>query len=374
MKKLGMLGGLTPTQFLRDYWHKQPYLIRQAFPEFIPLFTREALFSMARREDVESRLITHFRRQWKLNHGPFETVPAPTQKGWTLLLQSMNLHDDAADALLRQFSFIPDARLDDLMISYASDTGGVGPHFDSYDVFLIQAQGQRRWRISAQEDLSCRAGMPLKILSNFQADQEFLLEPGDMLYLPPQYAHEGTAVGECMTYSVGFRAPSYQELGESFLQFMADTIDLPGRYADPGLTATRYPAKIDAAMLSEISTQLNKIRFTAEDITIFVGESFSEPKASVVFDPPARPLSFSKFRQQAAQRGFALSRPTIMLYCNNHIFVNGESFLVGKLDKAILSELANFRKLDANSFSAATDDVWEAFYEWYKNGWIRPPQ
>src|SRR5690606_39783213 len=191
---------------------------------------------MAAREDVESRLITHFSAKWHLEKGPFPKLPSPRKTDWTLLIQGVNLHDDAADALLQQFRFIPDARLDDLMISYATPNGGVGPHFDSYDVFLLQAHGRRRWRIGSQKDLSLVEDLPLKILKHFKPEQEFVLEPGDMLYLPPHYAHDGIAADECMTYSIGFRAPSYQELGEAFLHFMMDSIDLKGRYADPDLT------------------------------------------------------------------------------------------------------------------------------------------
>jgi len=234
-----------------------------------------------------------------MQHGPFNKLPPLKQKAWTLLVQGVNLHHPAADALLRQFRFVPDARLDDLMISYATDGGGVGPHFDSYDVFLLQAHGQRRWRISAQEDLTLEEGVPLKILSNFQAEQEFVLEPGDMLYLPPQYAHDGVAIGECMTYSVGFRSPAYQELGESFLEFMMDTIDLPGRYEDPDLKATAKPAELPVDMVARIRDELNKIRFTDDDITIFLGEHLSEPKPSVFFEARAEELSFARFFQGA---------------------------------------------------------------------------
>lgn len=183
MKKLTLLGGLTPAQFLRDYWHKKPLLIRQAIPGLRPLLSRDALFDLVARDDVESRLITHFNRHWEMQHGPLTQLPSVTKKKWTMLAQGVNLHIDAADALLRQFNFIPDARMDDLMISYASDSGGVGPHYDSYDVFLLQVHGKRHWRIGAQKDLTLVEGMPLKILKHFKPQQEFVLEPGDMLYL-----------------------------------------------------------------------------------------------------------------------------------------------------------------------------------------------
>ena len=144
------------------------------------------------------------------------------KREWTLLVQGVNLHDDRAHALMNRFRFIPDARLDDLMISYATDGGGVGAHFDSYDVFLLQVHGKRRWRIGAQRDLSLKPGLPLKVLQHFDAEEEWVLEPGDMLYLPPHIAHDGVAEGECMTASIGFRAPSTQELTGQFLYHLAE--------------------------------------------------------------------------------------------------------------------------------------------------------
>lgn len=370
MKKIPLLGGLSPQQFLRDYWHKKPLLIRQAIPQFKPIFSREALCDLVKQDDVESRLITYFDAEWQMQNGPFERLPSFNKKGWTFLVQGVNLHDDAADALMQQFRFLPDARLDDLMISYATDTGGVGPHFDSYDVFLLQAHGKRRWRIGAQKDLSLLEGMPLKILKNFEAEQEFVLEPGDMLYLPPHYAHDGVAVGECMTYSIGFRAPSYQELGEAFLQFMADSIDLPGRYADPDLSPSKHPAEISGTMLARIADELNKVRFTDDDVTVFLGEYLSEPKPHVFFDPPAKPMKLDRFRQAAAKRGVVLSRKTRMLYRGKHLFINGEAFALGRADKATLVRLADSRRLEGPAVAQATDDVFEALHMWYQDGWL----
>ena len=370
MKKMTLLGDITPAQFLRDYWHKKPLLIRQALPGFQAVLPRDDLFALAAQDDVESRLITRAGEQWKLQSGPQASLPDPSQKDWTLLVQGVNLHDDAADALLRQFRFIPDVRLDDLMISYASDGGGVGPHFDSYDVFLLQAHGKRRWRISAQKDLSLVEGMPLKILANFRAEQEFVLEPGDMLYLPPHYAHDGTAAGECMTYSIGFRSPAYQELGEAFLQFMADSIDLPGRYADPELAPTKHPAEIGKPMLEAVASELAKVRFTEDDIAIFLGEYMSEPKATVYFDPPDPPLAPSRFRQRARKKGVRLSRKSSMLYSGRHLFINGESFAIGRADRKALLMLANQRELSGDDIAESSDDVQEALYTWYQDGWV----
>ena len=370
MKKLPLLGNITAAEFLRDYWHKKPLLIRQAIPGFAPLMDQAQLASLAARDDVESRLVTHTDGVWGMQAGPLTELPAPDQAGWTLLVQGANLHHDGADALLRQFRFIPDARLDDLMISVATDQGGVGPHFDSYDVFLLQAQGQRRWQISAQKDLSLVDGLPLKILSKFKPTEEFVLEPGDMLYLPPQYAHDGVAIGDCQTYSIGFKMPAYQELGEAFLQFMADSIDLPGRYGDPQLGETKHPAEIPKAMLSTIADELNKVRFTEDDVTIFLGEYLSEPKHNVFFTGPAKPLTPPRFAISAGKKGVKLSRKTQMLYRGKNVFINGESFAIGRADKVTLEALANERALVGTALAAASEDVMDALYTWYQDGWL----
>jgi 50S ribosomal protein L16 3-hydroxylase len=370
MKKLPLLGNITPAQFLREYWHKKPLLIRNAIPGFKPLLKLDKLVEAAAQNHVESRLVSLVDGEWDMQHGPLQTLPPRTQRAWTLLVQGVNLIDERADALLRQFRFLPDARLDDLMVSYATDGGGVGPHFDSYDVFLLQAQGQRRWQISAQKDLSLVDGMPLKILSNFTAEEEFVLEPGDMLYLPPHYAHDGVAIGECMTYSIGFRAPSFQELGEAFLQFMADSIDLPGRYADPDLEPSKNPAEIPRAMLASVTEELNKVRFDEEDVTIFFGEYMSEPKHNVFFTPPAKPLPVGRFMETAAKKGLKLSPKSLMLYRGKHVFINGESFAVNRDDKRVLDVLANERALAGAALAQGSDDVLEALYTWYSDGWL----
>jgi 50S ribosomal protein L16 3-hydroxylase len=370
MKNTHLLGGLAPDQFLRRHWQKKPLLVRNAIPDMRALLSREDLFSLAAREDVESRLITNFRRQWKMQQGPLSELPSNTQKNWTLLVQGVNLHDDQADQLLHQFRFIPDCRLDDLMISYATSGGGVGAHVDSYDVFLLQAHGQRRWRISAQQDLRLRDDLPLKILRHFEPEQEFILNPGDMLYLPPQYAHEGVAVDECMTYSIGFRAPAWQELGEAFLAFMADSIELPGRYSDPTLRSTRHPGAISDQMMDAVNRALQKLGSTTADREIFLGEYLSEPKPSVSFDPNPKPLGERQFDQLAARDGIRLHRKTRMLHRGKYVFLNGESYSPGTSDRRILRRLADDRVLDASHLAQASADLRESLYRWYQDGWV----
>lgn len=370
MKKSSVLGETSIATFLKKYWQKKPLLIRQAMPGIQAPLTRDALFNLAANDHVESRLLTNFNDRWSLKHGPFNELPSTKKKHWTLLVQGLNLHLDQAADLLHQFRFIPDARLDDLMISYATDGGGVGAHFDSYDVFLLQVQGQRRWRISAQDDLRLKTGLPLKILEHFVPEEEYLLEPGDMLYLPPHYAHEGIAVGECMTCSIGFRAPSWQELGQAFLEFKADTLELAGRYADPGLQASRHPAKLEDELLDRVEQHLRKIRTTRDDVAVFLGEYLSEPKPSVIFDVPGKPPSPARFRAQALRDGVRLHRKTKMLYRGKYLFINGDSFQAGGSDQALLRRLADQRELPSGALEVASEDLMESLLQWCEDGWL----
>ena len=217
---LQLLGGRTPAQFLSRYWQKRPLLIRNALPGFTGLVSAGELRRMAGRSAVESRLVIRKGRRWLLEHGPFaaKRFAQLPEADWTLLVQGLNLHLETADRLLRRFSFIPYARLDDVMVSYATPGGGVGPHMDSYDVFLLQGAGRRLWRIGRRSQALAAdlvAGADLKILRQFEPDEEYLVEPGDLLYLPPGWGPDGVAVDHCTTYSVGFRSPTAQELDAS---------------------------------------------------------------------------------------------------------------------------------------------------------------
>lgn len=374
---LTLLGGLTPSQFMRDYWHKKPLLVRQAIPGFQPPVDRRALFALADQDDVESRLITFFRNRWKLDHGPFAAANLPPlkQKQWTLLVQSVNLFHPQIAELLARFRFVPDARLDDVMISFATDGGGVGPHFDSYDVFLLQAAGKRRWQISAQNDLSLRDGLPLKILANFAPEETWTLEPGDMLYLPPQCAHDGVAEGECMTYSIGFRAPAFRELGGHFLAWLADSLedhpDFAGLYADPAQTPTTTPSRIPDAMAPALAARLRHLIWDDAMVAEFVGAYLSEPKATAVFTAPKRP-NLERFQTQATTRGLQLNAGTIALYDARHFYINGETYEPPPTLMAHLQQLADRRRLDAGTIRANTTlpDLIDTLYGWFEAGWI----
>ena len=376
-----LLGGLTPAQFMRRYWQKKPLLIRNAIPDIAPPLSRDELFALADHDDVESRLITHFRRRWALEHGPFsaDELPSPDERRWTLLVQGVDLHDDRARALLERFRFAPDARLDDLMISYASDGGGVGPHFDSYDVFLLQVHGKRRWRIGAQRDLTLQEGLPLKVLANFEPEEEWVLEPGDMLYLPPHIAHDGIAEGECMTCSIGFRSPSTAELTSQFLYYLAErgtnaSNDKAAQalYRDPQQPAVAHPAQLPPALVERVGTLLAKVRWTDADVSSFVGSWLSEPKSNVVFDAPDRPLDEARFVARASKNGLTLDRRTILLYDARSYFLNGEQYVLADTKKW-LPALADERRIEGKRFVTLSHDssVTALLHEWYCAGWIR---
>jgi 50S ribosomal protein L16 3-hydroxylase len=375
-----LLANLTPSQFMRRYWQKKPLLIRGAIPDITPPLSRDELFALAGSDDGEARLITRFRNAWKLEHGPFEAndLPDIKRKEWTLLVQGADLHDDRARALLDRFRFVPDARLDDLMISYATEGGGVGPHFDSYDVFLLQVHGKRRWRISAQTDLALQPGLPLKVLQHFQPEEEWVLEPGDMLYLPPHIAHDGIAVGECMTCSIGFRSPTANELVGQFLYYLAERGDAARasrgdrRYRDPQQPAVTRPAQLPQALVEQVGAILARVRWSEQDIASFLGSYLSEPKSHVVFDAPNRPLSQSAFIRRAAQSGIRLDKKTSLLYGARKYYINGEEDRLPR-DKKWLEELADSRRLEGKRFVTLSTDsaVTVLLYEWYCAGWVR---
>jgi 50S ribosomal protein L16 3-hydroxylase len=358
------------TRFMREVWQRKPLLIRNALPGFTPPVTRDLLFELARREDTESRLITKNDGRWSLQHGPLRRLPSTSRAGWTVLVQGVDLLDARAHALLARFRFLPDARLDDLMVSYATDGGGVGPHVDSYDVFLLQAWGRRRWRISRQRDLTLVPNVPLKLLAGFHATREFVLEPGDMLYLPPGVAHDGTAEGECLTYSIGFRAPTYQELLEPWFAEFADAASLPGRYTDPGLAPARRPAAMPAGMVRQVHDALTRKHPGPGDTRRFLLRYLSEPKAQVVFARPRRPASAARFRQKAVRAGVELHPATRMLYTGAECGINGDTVRFPAGCDRPLRTLADARALNATALATLPDSGHALLHAWYEAGWL----
>ena len=370
-----LLGGLTPDAFLARHWQRRPLLIRGAVAELDDLPDLATLASLAARDDVESRMIEVVGGRWSMSGGPFARLPR-RKRDWTLLVQGTNLHDPRADALMRRFDFVPAMRLDDLMISYATDGGGVGPHLDSYDVFLLQLQGTRRWRWRRTASRTAREralvdDVPLKLLAHFEPTDEAVLAPGDMLYLPPSCAHEGTAVGPCITASIGFRAPSWNELSQQFLFTMAERDWPDGRATDAGRAATGAPAAIDETMLGAIQARLARVRWTPRDVETFVGGHFSEPKPQVWFDAPP-PMSVGAFAAQARRHGLRLDLRTIALYRGTRAWLAGEAFDVPAVTRTAIRRLLDRRALDRAATANALLDAptRTLLHGWWSDGWI----
>lgn len=364
-----LLGGLSAEQFLQEYWQKKPLLVRNAVPGFSGLIERDALLDLASDEDAEVRLVEFRDETWHVARSPFrpKDIRKRRKHPWTVLVQGLNLFVPEADAFMRRFDFIPLARLDDLMVSYAVDQGGVGPHYDDYDVFLIQGMGKRRWQIGPQEDKSLIEGAPLKILRNFTPVEEWITEPGDLLYLPPHWAHNGIAIGECTTYSVGFRSPLAQELSTEFLSYLQERIDIPGIYQDPDLKLQAHPGEIGEAMVSQVAEMIARIRWDRDDIRNFLGCYLSEPKPHIYFDAPDPLLSMKKFL--ASGRGVQLDSRTQFLFAGTSFFMNGEAEEVPEADREAFRELADRRKLaDLRGLSPAAQEM---LYGWYGDGFLR---
>ena len=280
---LQLLGGLTAREFLRDYWQKKPLLVRQAIPDFESPISPDELAGLALEEEVESRLvIEHGERPWELQRGPFneDTFQDLPERDWTLLIQAVDQFVPEVAELLEDFKFLPKWRIDDLMISFAAPGGGVGPHFDNYDVFLLQAHGHRRWQVGqmCDSDSPLLPHADLKILAEFEPTEEWVLEPGDMLYLPPCLAHNGIAEDDCMTYSVGFRAPSAAEVLTHFTDFLGQFLPDEERYSDADIQPSEDPNQIQRDALERLKALLNEHMSDERLLMTWFGQFMTEPK------------------------------------------------------------------------------------------------
>jgi len=334
-----LLGSLTPREFLRQHWQKRPLFVRGALPRFSGLLSQAQLRALAARDDVESRVVERRGRRYDTVHGPFRRL-RPAHRDWTLLVSGVNLHHAGADALLRRFSFVPQARLDDVMVSYATPGGGVGPHIDSYDVFLLQGSGRRRWRIGGRTS--------------------WIASAGDLIYLPPGVRHDGVALEPCFTYSIGFRAPSGAELGAAFLDWLHERGLPQARYRDPRLAPARQPARLPRALLAYAARALSRIRWTRGDVERFLGEYLTQPKGHVVF-PPRAP-------KRLAGR-VALEPKSQLLYSGRRFFVNGDSFVASPREAAVLRRLADERAVRAADLARA--GITRLICDWQRRGYVR---
>ena len=371
-----LLGGLSARDFMRRHWQKKPLLVRGALAGALPGFDRRRLFALAARDDVESRLVRHQGERWLLRPGPISrrALPPLATPGWSLVVQGVDLHHEGAHRLLQRFRFVPDARLDDVMVSYASDGGGVGPHIDSYDVFLLQLAGRRRWRIGRVARPRLRDDVPLKMLDGFKAAEDWLLDPGDMLYLPPGWGHDGIAVGDCLTASIGFRAPAAVGLAADTLQRLADAaldaLDDTGAadrarnplYTDREQPATGAPARIPVSLQHFADTAMARATADPRVRQRALGEALSEPKPGTWFEraAPARLIG-----------PLVLDRKSRMLYDDAHVYLNGEAFRAGGRDATLMRAFADARRIEPAARGRLSAEARGLLERWVEAGWCR---
>jgi len=351
--------GMPAARFLRDYWQRKPLLVRQAFPRYQAPLTPEDLAGLACEEGVLARLVRHDRKndRWSVATGPFpeSSFPKLPKKDWTLLVQDMDKWDADVRALLDHFDFLPRWRLDDIMISFAAPGGSVGAHVDQYDVFLLQAQGRRRWQIDVDPTAprEFREDVELKLLKQFKPSHEWVLEPGDMLYLPPGVPHHGEAIDACLTFSVGMRAPSHAELlsdwADGLLQHLSEDL----RYSDGDLKSPKDVAEIDAAASERVLEIFRRhVPGNREEAAAFFGRFITNYRNAVDIAAPPRPPTLAKIESQLAKGGRLESHPYARWAWSRDgngalVFVNGRSFAT---TPELASRIASGRAIGSDEY------------------------
>ena len=335
------LDGFDSDHFLRDFWQKKPLLIRNAWRSWSNPLEPNELAGLACEEEVESRLVVNQSGAWEVEHGPFaeERFGGLGKQGWSLLVQAVDLYVPEVAALLEPFRFVPNWRIDDVMVSYAVDGGGVGPHFDQYDVFLVQGLGRRRWRIGGHcnRNSKLQPNDELRLLADFDAVEEWILEPGDILYLPPGIAHEGVAVGaDCMTYSIGFRAPSRGELIAHWSEHLGDDLEDEDRYSDPDLRTQDNPGEISPEALARLHDMVTEKMLDRDSFARWFGLHSSAPKYPHLDWRPEESVTVAHMRERLARdptlRRNPASRFSFMRQAGGRLllFADGECFECGE--------------------------------------------
>ncbi|WP_438766661.1 JmjC domain-containing protein [Kushneria sp. TE3] len=351
------LGGMSAETFLRDYWQKKPLLIRGAFPDFQSPLDPDELAGLACEDNVEARLVEQQGpdKPWQVSHGPFddETFARLGRSDWSLLVQAVDHYVPDVAELLEHFTFIPRWRLDDIMVSFAPPGGNVGAHVDNYDVFLLQASGQRRWQLGdvMPEDAPIIDGIDLRILADFQVanDQDWVLEPGDMLYLPPRVAHHGISQSDdCMTFSVGFRAPSVDEMVTSWADYLGEQLDESSRYHDPDLKASQDAALIDDTTLARVRQQMLTALDNPEQMAQWFGRTMTQVKYPDQLMPPVTPASEETLRSALSEGDLLEPAPGSRLAWHPQgeqatLFVDGDGYFCST---ALAQRLSGARILD----------------------------
>lgn len=344
---------LSPEKFLSEYWQKKPLHIKNAYPDIQDPVSPEELAGLACEEEVESRLVFNEKNTWRLQNGPFseQDFTSLPNKNWSLLVQAVDQWLPPVKKLLAKVNFIPDWRLDDVMVSYATEKAGIGPHFDYYDVIIIQGQGQRQWQIGQRCDhlSNLRDDNELKILQEFVVSEEFTLESGDALYIPPGIAHQGTSLTSSLSYSIGFRAPSYSEIISQYAAALCAEFTEDQRYSDPDLSLQSTPAEISTESLDRMKLLLTNVLQNEQEIEQWFGQHMTQRKypelsyfPEIEFTPTKLTEVLSngiKFEKHPAARlAFHQKDETI------YLFADGETFIINQNNEesiALLAELCD---------------------------------
>jgi len=375
-----ILGGLSRKEFLKKYWQKKPLLIRQAFPDYESPISAEELAGLACEEGVESRLVMEQggEEPWQLRHGPFveRDFTSLPESHWTLLVQAVDHHIPELARLLDEFDFIPNWRIDDLMISFAQTHGSVGPHLDNYDVFLLQVQGSRHWHINEHDysDDDLMPGTELRILENFESEQDWILEPGDMLYLPPAVAHHGIALDDCLTFSIGFRAPIQKELLSSFAEHLDEYTD-DVFYSDPDLSLSEASGEIKAEHLEAIRELMISSMSHSEMFNSWFGR-FITDNSSNEFGYESGELDEDDFYEQFKEIGSLNRNGVIRLSYIDYdesikLFIAGNEFSLSDSYLPLVSYLCSSHLIEYSSVidlcdeDAALDLVFKFYHAGY---------
>jgi 50S ribosomal protein L16 3-hydroxylase len=375
--------GMPAEVFLRDYWQKRPLLIRAAFPGFVSPISPEDLAGLACEEAALSRVVLHDRKRdrWELRTGPFSesSFPKLPKKDWTLLVQDVDKWDMDIRALLGHFRFLPAWRVDDVMVSFAAPGGSVGAHVDQYDVFLLQAQGHRRWQIDSRPEAprGFRPDVELKLLSQFSPDHDWIVAPGDLLYLPPGVPHHGVAEDACLTFSIGMRAPSQAELMVDLAEELAAALPEEARYADPDLQLQADPWEIDEAAFARVRAALQGLQSLDEAaLRRWFGRFITQYRAAGELGRPARPPALAAIEAELGKGAQLLRHPHARLAWARDgkracLHANGLSLPMGvasarRLAAADQLEAADLAALDADARDALESLVAAGHYQLVK--------
>ncbi len=355
------LGDLTATEFLRDYWQKKPLLVRNAFPDIAALVNPEELMDLACEEGVEARIVVEKgEKPWQLHYGPFDdkAFRKMPHTHWTLLVQAVDQYLPALADYLDCFAFVPNWRIDDIMISYAPQGGSVGPHYDQYDVFLIQGLGQRRWQLGQQCDENSPrvAGTPLRILQNIDVHFDEVLNPGDLLYVPPGLAHNGVAQNDCMTYSVGFRAPALAHVLERLVDGTLEKQGARQLYTDADLALSSSPGHLNAAALENLRRQVIALVDDPQRFQEAIAPFLSEPKYDD-YEPETMEVEPRELLEALAAGGELVRDPASRcLYTGEPgqpglLFINGQEQGFPASLGPLVCQLTDQRRLTAQELS-----------------------